>query len=1018
MDEIVLVVIVVLAAVLVMPVVALAKAFKFGRVAEDLRARVAALEQEVRMLRRSAGRVEAPKPEPEPEQVKAEERPIAQPPVFQEPAWRAPATTPPPLHPAPQPIPEPVRAAARRYERAATPPEVPTEQEPAPTETEPASTLGWEQFMGARLFAWIGGLSLFLGIAFFVKYSFEHNLIPPQVRVAIGFVAGLALIAGGRLIRRKENAVTAQTLCATGILVLYAVTFACRSYYHFPFFGVIQTFVIMSLITCAAFVLAVGMDAMVIAILGIAGGFLTPVLLSTGQDNPLGLFSYIAFLDIGLLAIARRKVWNALPPLGAIGTVLMEGAWIGAFFEDGHYAFGNKIFIVMAVLAGFQALFLAAAGRARREDGERSAAGGAALLVGAVALVGAFYFLAFEPLGHRPILICSYLFVVDLGLIALSLVEGYAGFIRSIAGLAAYLFLGAWTQTYLTNAYLNAALGCYFVFALLHSILPILLERRQKSAGSAWAHVFPACSLLLVLLPIFEFHDVSLVIWPFVLLVDVLAFIVAMATLTLAPVLLVLVLTLVAIGGSLLDVPVALTGLPTDLFLLGGFAILFMVGSAWAARRLAPEDAAQPELFGSLDDPANLAVQIPSLSAALPFLLLIMVIVRLPLHDPGSVFGLGMLFAVLLLGVATFFSIEALPVVGLISSLALEHAWLLSPYCQQQPLVALRWYGAFYGLFTLFPFLFRARFADKKYAWAAAALAGPLHFYLAHELTRAAFPDMAPGLLPALLAVPPLLGLAILAKMHAPANPARKTQLALFGGVALFFITLIFPFQFHREWITISWALEGSALCWLFRRVPHPGLRLTGVALLAIAFARLGLNPMILSYHIRTAHPILNWYLYAFGVVSLALYAGARLLAPPRNKIGEIDAPPFLFGMTSFLAFVLVNIEIADYFSAPGTEVLTFEFSGDFARDMTYSIAWALFALILLIIGIRRRNAPIRYAGLGLLSITVLKLFLNDLWELDQLYRIAAFIAVAVIAILASFLYQRFFALPRQAAQR
>jgi uncharacterized membrane protein len=53
-----------------------------------------------------------------------------------------------------------------------------------------------------------------------------------------------------------------------------------------------------------------------------------------------------------------------------------------------------------------------------------------------------------------------------------------------------------------------------------------------------------------------------------------------------------------------------------------------------------------------------------------------------------------------------------------------------------------------------------------------------------------------------------------------------------------------------------------------------------------------------------------------------------------------------------------------------------------------------------------------------LLSITVLKLFLNDLWELEQLYRIAAFIAVAVIAILASFLYQRFFALPRQAAQR
>ena len=108
------------------------------------------------------------------------------------------------------------------------------------------------------------------------------------------------------------------------------------------------------------------------------------------------------------------------------------------------------------------------------------------------------------------------------------------------------------------------------------------------------------------------------------------------------------------------------------------------------------------------------------------------------------------------------------------------------------------------------------------------------------------------------------------------------TQLALFGGSALFFITLIFPIQYERQWLTIAWALEGAALCWLFHRVPHPGLRLTGVALLAIAFVRLGLNPAVLSYHARSTHPILNWYLYTYGLVTLSLFAGARLLAPPR----------------------------------------------------------------------------------------------------------------------------------------
>jgi uncharacterized membrane protein len=115
-----------------------------------------------------------------------------------------------------------------------------------------------------------------------------------------------------------------------------------------------------------------------------------------------------------------------------------------------------------------------------------------------------------------------------------------------------------------------------------------------------------------------------------------------------------------------------------------------------------------------------------------------------------------------------------------------------------------------------------------------------------------------------------------------------------------------------------------------------------------------------------------------------------------------------LYTLGTMLAFLIVNIEIADYFSTPGAATLTFQFSGNFARDMSYSIAWALFALLLLIIGMRKHAAPVRYASLGLLSFTVVKLFLHDLSQLDQLYRISAFVVVAVIAILASFLYQRF----------
>ena len=230
----------------------------------------------------------------------------------------------------------------------------------------------------------------------------------------------------------------------------------------------------------------------------------------------------------------------------------------------------------------------------------------------------------------------------------------------------------------------------------------------------------------------------------------------------------------------------------------------------------------------------------------------------------------------------------------------------------------------------------------------------------------------------------------------------------MFGGVALLFITLIFPIQFERQWLTLAWALEGAALLWLFHRVPHNGLRATGVVLLAIAFVRLALNPAVLEYHTRSATPLLNWYLYSYGVAIAALFVGARLITPPRHQVLGINAPPLLYTLGTILTFLLLNIEIADFFTTPGARTLTFEFSGNFARDMTYTIAWALFALGLLLISMWRKIRAGRYAALALLGAALLKLFFHDLARLDSLYRVGALFGVAVVAIVASFAYQRF----------
>jgi uncharacterized membrane protein len=938
-----------------------------------------------------------------------------------EPLAAVPAAT-----PAIAPTPSPAAAPLRIIPPIAPPrppPHSPIEPEPAlqpSPETGPA--VNWEQFLGVKGFAYAAGLAFFLGIAFAIKYSFDHNLISPELRMAFGFLTGIALLVGGAwLHRRKQYTVGAQTLCATGVVILYAVTFACRSIYHFEFFGPLPTFLLMTLITTTAFLLAVRLDAMVVAILGMLGGFLTPYLLGTDKDNPLGLFGYIAILDAGLIFVALHRRWFFLNALGAIGTVIMQVGWAGKFFEPEKYFEGDKILIALAVLLGFNVLYLATAWWSKVRGSTNRWLSGSTIGLAAVALAFTAWFLTFAPLAQRPWLMFGFVFLIDLVVTVLVLLDDEIAPVQPLAGLAVFGLLAAWTAKSLSNDLLNAALAFYFIFAVVHSVFPVVLQRRRGVNTVIWgSQIFPPLALVLVLIPIFQLAEVSFIIWPFVLLVDVLAVVLAVLMATLLPVLVVMVLTLAATAALIFKIPAELTGLPMSFALLGLFAVFFVAISVWAVRKLKPDTITKAV---RLDEdallPGNVSALLPACSATLPFLLLIMATLRLPLVNPSPVFGLALLLIVLLLGVTRIFSHDWLPAIGLACVAGLECTWHLTRFDVTNPNVTphpvLVWYLVFFVLFALFPFLFLKKFGDRVVPWATAAMAGLPQFLLIHRLVTAAYPNQVMGLLPAAFAIPPLLSLIVVLKIIPAANPARMTQLAWFGGVALFFITLIFPIQFDRQWITIGWALEGAALLWLFHRVPHPGLQFTGIGLLVAAFVRLALNPAVLDYHLRSATPILNWYLYAYGIVTVCLFAGARLLAPPRNQIFNINAPPMLAGLGTVLAFLLLNIEIADYFSEPGstlTSIFSKQLPTDlaFKRDMTYSIAWALFALVLLVAGIVRKIPASRYAAIGLLCVTLVKLFFRDLAHLEQLYRIGAFIGVAVIAMLASFAYQRFYA--------
>jgi hypothetical protein len=389
-----------------------------------------------------------------------------------------------------------------------------------------------------------------------------------------------------------------------------------------------------------------------------------------------------------------------------------------------------------------------------------------------------------------------------------------------------------------------------------------------------------------------------------------------------------------------------------------------------------------------------------------PFMLLVILFERVELANPTPIFLVAFVLCVILLAAAIVRQADWLAGSALFGFAFLELVWQGDRFTNGQAGPTLVWYGLFLILFVAFPFCSAQK--DKIWVWAVSALAQGLQFWVVYQVFERAFPNDWMGLIPAAFVLPAAVGVLALLQLYR-AEPAKgDARLAWQGGAFLLFVSLIFPLQFDREWITLGWALEGVALLWLFRRLPHRGLRLVAVVFLTAAFVRLAFNPAVLEYHPRTRIRIWNWYLYAYGLTTLCLLAGLRLFGSPRPSKAEQIAPAFLGSLGVILGFLLLNLEIADYFSIGPT--LTFSFTGNFARDMTYSIAWALFALGLIIAGMRIKQRAARYAGVALLGVTLGKLFLHDLNDLSELYRIGAFVGVAVILIAASFIYQRFLA--------
>jgi uncharacterized membrane protein len=156
----------------------------------------------------------------------------------------------------------------------------------------------------------LGVLILVMGIGFFLKYSIDHDYIGPLGRVGLSILTGVGMVAFGTRLLGKTYHTFGLGMIGAGIATLYFAAFAAFNFYHLIPAGV--AFALMALITFCSGVLAVRFNAMLVAILGILGGYGTPVMLSTGVVNFPGLFSYQILLGCGVLGINYYKKWHLL----------------------------------------------------------------------------------------------------------------------------------------------------------------------------------------------------------------------------------------------------------------------------------------------------------------------------------------------------------------------------------------------------------------------------------------------------------------------------------------------------------------------------------------------------------------------------------------------------------------------------------------------------------------------------------------------------------------------------------
>jgi uncharacterized membrane protein len=193
-----------------------------------------------------------------------------------------------------------------------------------------------ESRIGSHWLNRIGISAVLIGMSYFLKLAFDNNWIGPTGRVSIGLLAGIGAIVWSENFRKRGYNLFSYSLKAVGVGVLYLSLWAA-----FQVYALIPSpvaFLAMVIVTGSTAMLAIKQDAEILAAIALAGGFTTPLLLSTGQNHEVELFSYVALLCAASVALVAVKPWRRLLILSYVGMLGLYMGWYSEFYRRPEFA--------------------------------------------------------------------------------------------------------------------------------------------------------------------------------------------------------------------------------------------------------------------------------------------------------------------------------------------------------------------------------------------------------------------------------------------------------------------------------------------------------------------------------------------------------------------------------------------------------------------------------------------------------------------------------------------------------